>query len=938
MHNVPFTRFDRLAFLTVFLTVSVFVSPIAAGGIAVRPDTAVPSPALAVMLRHLESFTRGDNGKAYTIAVHNAGAPTSGAVTVTDTLPAGLTAAAMSGPGWTCDLATVSCTRSDSLASGATWPVITLSVNVAANAAFHVVNTASVSGGGDFVTTNNSASDPTVIHAAGTCALFAPKVDYPVGGASQGIGSADFNGDGKTDLAFSVANSNSANPGSVSIVLSKGDGTFLSPVLYTIGLQPRGLIVGDFNGDALPDLAIANSASDTVSVLLGNGDGTFAAATDAAAGSAPNSVLVSDFNGDGRSDLAVGSPTSSNAALMLGNGDGTFAPPVAVPVNGPLAVGDFNGDGNSDLVDISQTNFSISIRYGSGTGTFGAAVSYQVDVTPTAVAVGDFNGDGRPDLAISSTNVIVAFLLGEPGGISGNVRRYYLSSHAGQILVGDYDGDGKSDLSMLDGSSLTIIRGNGDGNFLRHIYYHTPGFGRIATGDFNGDGIADLAGSDGATVSVVLGGCPDFQVTKTHTGDFKAGQRGARYTITVSNIGAVYGTYPVNVTDHLPAGLTATNASGVGWDCHVEVLCRAGYSLAPHSTFPPITVTVDVAPNAPALVTNTASVEGPGDASLTNNTASDPTTIVPQPDLVIVKTHFGNFAQGQKGRTYSIVVTNGGDAPTSGTVTVIDGVPAGLTPVSMTGDGWTCDLASRTCTRTDVLASKASYPPISFAVNVNDDAPFNIVNTASVSGGGETYTPNSTTSDPTRVVTKANNLKAIAISPSQVYLTWDGSIWATNFQVHRSSHNGSFTIVGLPVTGNFTDTNLTADTTYLYFVRATDSANVAPPSNTDLATTILFTDDPLEPGYSIIKAVHLTELRTAVNAARAAAGMPPASFTDDLTAATWIQTVHIAELRASLDAARSARGLPAISYTDPSLQAGTVMKAAHIREIRAGVK
>src|SRR5262249_35752122 len=97
-----------------------------------------------------------------TITVSNNGAtPTVGTISVTDTLPAGLTAAAMSGTGWSCTLASVSCTRSDALANGSSYPAITLTVNVAPHSARPVTNTASVSGGDELNGSNDSASDPT---------------------------------------------------------------------------------------------------------------------------------------------------------------------------------------------------------------------------------------------------------------------------------------------------------------------------------------------------------------------------------------------------------------------------------------------------------------------------------------------------------------------------------------------------------------------------------------------------------------------------------------------------------------------------------------------------------------------------------------------------------------------------------------------------------
>src|SRR5213076_741896 len=103
------------------------------------------------------------------------------------------------------------------------------------------------------------------------------------------------------------------------------------------------------------------------------------------------------------------------------------------------------------------------------------------------------------------------------------------------------------------------------------------------------------------------------------------------------------------------------------------------------------------------------------------NLQSAPTTVSitvadELPDLAITKTHFANFTQGQIGATYTIIVSNVGTGPTSGAVTVIDSLPAGLTATGLSGSGWTCTLATLTCTRSDALAAGASCSPITLTV------------------------------------------------------------------------------------------------------------------------------------------------------------------------------------------------------------------------------
>ena len=137
------------------------------GDAATSPgDFIVGTPDLTVASTHAGNFTQADTGDTYTLTVANAGtAATGGTVTFTDTLPGGLTATAMSGPGWTCDPSTLTATCSDALAAGGSYPAITLTVSVAANAPANVANGVAISGGGETNTANDTGTDPTTINA-----------------------------------------------------------------------------------------------------------------------------------------------------------------------------------------------------------------------------------------------------------------------------------------------------------------------------------------------------------------------------------------------------------------------------------------------------------------------------------------------------------------------------------------------------------------------------------------------------------------------------------------------------------------------------------------------------------------------------------------------------------------------------------------------------
>jgi hypothetical protein len=154
-------------------------------------------------------------------------------------------------------------------------------------------------------------------------------------------------------------------------------------------------------------------------------------------------------------------------------------------------------------------------------------------------------------------------------------------------------------------------------------------------------------------------------------------------------------------------------------------------------------------------------------------------------------------------------------------------------------------------------------------------------------------------------------------------------------------NGGSWILAGSPAAPSFNDSALTPNSEYVYVVRAVfggsgSSADSAP----DVASTFTFTDDPLAAGTTPVKAVHLTELRTAVNALRSTAGLSPATFTDpSLGAGSSIRKVHIEELRASIVAARSALGLSMPSFADSTLTAqSTPIKALHIHQLRNALK
>ena len=180
-------------------------------------------------------------------------------------------------------------------------------------------------------------------------------------------------------------------------------------------------------------------------------------------------------------------------------------------------------------------------------------------------------------------------------------------------------------------------------------------------------------------------------------------------------------------------------------------------------------------------------------------------------------------------------------------------------------------------------------------------------------------------------------LAAAATGTTQVSTSWGLVDGAHHYEVWRSSNNAPYVLAGSPTFSPFVDVGRSSDTTYLYKVRAVSAmGGYSNFSSIDLATTVAFSNDPLQAGVTNIRATHLNELRTAVNAVRSSAGLSPASFTDPVPDGVVVKAVHVTELRAALDAARAAIGVSAIGYTP--IAPGTLVRAVDITQLRNGVK
>ncbi|MFL6244606.1 MAG: hypothetical protein ACJ74H_01175 [Thermoanaerobaculia bacterium] len=173
--------------------------------------------------------------------------------------------------------------------------------------------------------------------------------------------------------------------------------------------------------------------------------------------------------------------------------------------------------------------------------------------------------------------------------------------------------------------------------------------------------------------------------------------------------------------------------------------------------------------------------------------------------------------------------------------------------------------------------------------------------------------------------------------PSTIQLTWVASTGATQYEIARKCSAADFATLTTTAATNYNDATVSSGSACLYKVRAKDAfARYSPYTATDVATTFTFTDDPAVAGATAVKAVHMTELRLAINALRAVAGLGTMSFSAPVPAVgITVRSASVLELRTAAAAARSALGLSATSYTDPS---PSTVKAVHVQQLRNAVK
>ncbi len=312
-------------------------------------------------------------------------------------------------------------------------------------------------------------------------------------------------------------------------------------------------------------------------------------------------------------------------------------------------------------------------------------------------------------------------------------------------------------------------------------------------------------------------------------------------TFTIQNPNASAALTGVAVTDALPSGLVVSTPAGLNGSCGGGVIAAAAgagsvtLSAGIIAANGSCTFAVNVTGTSAGTKLNTSGAVTSANGG-TGNVATASLAVVAAitPDLTVTASHIGHFQQGETGAAYTITIVNAGNGPSSGSVTVTDVLPTGLTATAISGGGWTCTLSSLSCTRLDALAAGGSYAALTVVVNVAATAPGSVTDTAVVSGGGETNTANDTASDVT-IVDGPGGPADFSIATAATSVTVNKGAKAAYILTLTPLNNIPFStpitlsISGVPRNG----------TGFLF-----QPASVTPGANAATSTLLLFTSTP----------------------------------------------------------------------------------------------
>ena len=424
-----------------------------------------------------------------------------------------------------------------------------------------------------------------VLPAIASTPQFSPRQDINTNFQHlTGLAVADFNGDGKPDIAV-TDNGNKA----VVIYLNNGSGSFSTPISTTIqmsALGPGSIVAGDFNEDGKQDLIVGTVAGPQADIFLaGNGDGTFTQGKTLPGSFGFFSAAVADINHDSHLDLIAGG--NGTLYVYLGDGHGNFALQ-SFTNQGPsdafysVVAGDFNNDSKVDFIATAFNSNSLRYFAGNGDGSFAApsVLSSSSFSNPRYLAAGDFNGDGNLDLLLGYPDVAVSIF--EHGDGTFQLSSFLLlptpppiqplPTTAGPSLVAaaDMDGDGKIDAVYADSASNSMnVTLNGSGAAGPDFTASVPAaYNQLEVADLNGDGLPDIIATNYITqnISVFLSIRQTTKPTITLTGGASqslAGTTQLSFSAQVTGVQSLIATGSITLLDGTTSlGQQTLNTSG----------------------------------------------------------------------------------------------------------------------------------------------------------------------------------------------------------------------------------------------------------------------------------------------------------------------------------------------------------------------------------------
>ena len=717
-------------------------------------------PALSIAKSHAGSFAPGQQGAVYTVTVSNAAGAgqTVGAVTVTESLPAGLTLVSMTGSGWTCPGGGVTCTRSDVLGGGSSYPPISVTVNVAAQSTSPQLNEVIVTGGGS---AQASAIDSTVISAA---AAVGSITEYPVAitnSSPYGIAAGPDGALWFTDQAGFVVRMTTTGAITEHAVSSTAAAGIVAGPDGALWLTDSTQIGRITTAGALTEFPIPTTSSGPNGMTVGpDGRLWFAEYNASKIGAITTSGVLTEYALPSCCTGPVGLTTGPDGAIW-------FTDRFAGKIGRMTTSGAF-------------VEFTIptggSQPWGIALGTDGALwfTEQNGNKIGRITTAGDFT-----EYPLATPNSQPTAIVTGPDGALWFTQ--YLSNQIGRITTAGE----LTEYPIPTASSRPVYLTVGPDGALWFAEWNTGKIGRIVTGKTD---------------------APVLSIGKSHAGNFAPGQTGAAYTVTVANAagaGPTSGT--VTVTENLPSGLTLVSMSGGGWTCGGNT-CTRGDALAGGGAYPAIAVTVNVAANAASPQINSVSVAGGGSAgaSATDSTVISSVTVGSMTEFPVPtasSTPYG-IAAGPDGALWFTMNTAAklGRITTAGAITTFSVTSTGAEGIAAGPDGdlWFTDSAN--IGRITTTGSLTNYPiPTTNSgpngINVGPDgrvwfAEYNGSKIGAITTGG---------------VLTEYALPACCTGPLTVVTGPDGALWFTDRfagKIGRMTTSGSFVEYTIPTNGS----------------------------------------------------------------------------------------------------------------------------------------